>query len=54
MDTSYRLLVLAVIVTLVIALKLQGYKYKTEAVERGYAEYCPDTDNWAWKGECEK
>ncbi len=23
-----------------------------EAVSRGYAEYCPKDDNFAWKGEC--
>ena len=23
-----------------------------QAIERGYAAYCPDTGNWAWKGEC--
>lgn len=26
--------------------------YKAEAVERGYASYCPTDGNWAWKGEC--
>lgn len=25
---------------------------RTEAIERGYAIYCPTTGNFAWKGEC--
>lgn len=24
-----------------------------EALVRGYAEYCPKTDSFAWKGECQ-
>ena len=27
--------------------------YKQQAIERGYAEYCSKTGEWAWKGECE-
>lgn len=26
--------------------------YKAEAIQRGYASYCPTDGNWAWKGEC--
>ena len=25
-----------------------------DAIERGYAEYCPTTGYLAWKGECEE
>jgi hypothetical protein len=28
--------------------------YKSGAIERGYAQYCPTDGAWAWKGECEK
>ena len=23
-----------------------------DAINHGYAQYCPDTGAWAWKGEC--
>lgn len=26
---------------------------RLDAIERGYALYCPTTGEWAWKGECE-
>ena len=26
---------------------------KVDAVERGYALYCPLDGEWAWKGECD-
>lgn len=26
--------------------------YRKEAIERGYAQYCPLSGNWAWEGEC--
>ncbi len=25
---------------------------RAEAIERGYAIYCPTTGNFAWKGDC--
>lgn len=25
---------------------------KNEAIERGYALYCPKTGDWAWVGDC--
>jgi len=28
--------------------------YKSDAIERGYAQYCPTDGAWAWKDECEK
>jgi hypothetical protein len=28
--------------------------FEKGAIERGYAQYCPDDGAWAWKGECEK
>lgn len=29
-------------------------QYRGQAVERGYASYCPVDGEWAWKGECEE
>lgn len=26
--------------------------FQREAIERGYAQYCATTGEWAWKGEC--
>jgi hypothetical protein len=28
--------------------------YKSGAIERGYAQYCPADGDWAWVGECGK
>ena len=33
---------------------LWSNKYETEAIDRGYALYCSDTGDWAWKGECDE
>lgn len=27
-------------------------EWRRETVERGLAQYCPTTGEWAWKGEC--
>lgn len=29
-------------------------QYRTDAIERGYAAYCPSNGEWAWKGECKE
>lgn len=29
-----------------------GAFFKAEAIQRGYASYCPIDGRWAWKGEC--
>jgi hypothetical protein len=29
-----------------------GGEYKAQAIERGYAQYCPDDGGWEWIGEC--
>lgn len=26
--------------------------FKIQAIEHGYAQYCPANGAWAWKGEC--
>lgn len=33
------------------AVDMEG-NYQTQAIERGYALHCPDTGDFAWKGEC--
>lgn len=33
---------------------VQEDEYQRQAVSRGYAEYCIDTTNFAWKGECDE
>lgn len=31
-----------------------GHEYfERQAIDRGYALHCPDTGNFAWKGECD-
>ena len=32
----------------------RNQELKRQAVERGYALYCPLTGEWAWKGECDQ
>lgn len=27
-------------------------EFRTNAIEHGYAQYCPMDGKWAWKGEC--
>lgn len=49
-------LTLGVIALAAIVTSLNRYvevtTIRTEAIERGYAIYCPTTGNFAWKGEC--
>lgn len=41
-----------ILVTLFGTSLLLDRTYKLEAIERGYAQYCPNNGEWAWKGEC--
>ncbi len=27
--------------------------FRADAIERGYAQYCAKSGDWAWKGECD-
>ncbi len=27
--------------------------FRAAAIERGYAQYCAKSGDWAWKGECD-
>jgi len=42
------------ILGLIIGSVFEGGTYKAQAIERGYALYCPADGAWAWKGECVK
>ncbi len=30
-----------------------SWSFKSDLINRGMAQYCPDTGEWAFKGECE-
>lgn len=36
-----------------VAIILVAGSYKAQAIERGYALYCPADGDWAWVGDCE-
>lgn len=46
--------VISLIVGLFVGSWLSESQYRAEATERGYAQYCPDTGYWKWKGECDE
>ena len=39
---------------LAIGASIEGGTYEAQAVERGYAQYCPADGAWEWVGECGK
>jgi hypothetical protein len=39
---------------LIIGSVFEGGTYKAQAIERGYALYCPANGAWEWVGECGK
>lgn len=51
------LVILIVVLFALSAFSFGGEKGKMfiqrQAIERGYAQYCATTGEWAWKGECE-
>lgn len=50
----FLLIVVAMCLSLFLT-ALQLYRedrIKAQAIERGYASYCPLDGKWAWKGEC--
>lgn len=46
-------LVLGILVILVLVASITKPMWRNEAVKRGYASYCPQNGEWAWKGECD-
>jgi hypothetical protein len=44
--------IMGLIFGLSLGLRSATWQMESEANERGYGFYCPDTGNWAWKGEC--
>lgn len=33
---------------------VQDGTWKQEMIDRGYAQYCQDTGEWAWLGDCKE
>jgi hypothetical protein len=31
-----------------------SWNWQSDLINRGLAQYCPDTGEWAFKGECEE
>lgn len=54
MEPEVVVAVLLVIVGIIIGAFGMQNTYQKEAIQKGYALYCPDTGEFAWKGECEK
>ena len=48
------LIIITITVGFVAGSQRTGDAYKAQAVERGYAQYCPTDGAWAWVGECGK
>lgn len=46
------LLILGIIIGFMIGYYVASDNYKTEAINRNYAIYCPSDGNFAWKDEC--
>lgn len=44
---------LAILLGILVGGSLVGESYREEAVERGYALYCPNNGDWAWVGDCD-
>ena len=38
----------------ILALIITETSWREEIVERGLAQYCPMTGDWAWIGECDE
>ena len=44
---------LALLPTLYLGERLTTWEWQVETVQRGLAQYCPMTGEWAWIGECD-
>lgn len=56
-ETYYKLLLFLVSVSFMIYVTVDRLTNKTiqqQAIERGYALYCPKDGEFAWKGECDE
>ena len=38
---------------MIVGANLGAGSYKAQAIERGYALYCPADGDWAWVGDCD-
>ena len=57
-ETEKTLVLLAAILFIALLVSLFGFgmreeAFKSQAIERGYALYCPTNGVWAWEGECQ-
>ena len=41
------------LVAVSVTMAINNNKWQKNVIERGYAQYCPTTGDFAWKGECE-
>ena len=53
-NTAYALAAVSIfgLIALLVLNSLELDKIRTQAIERNYALYCPDTGEWSWVGEC--
>jgi len=56
--TSGAEVVLIIVILFLVGIGYGGFligqsDFKQQAIGHGYAEYCSDTGNWSWIGECE-
>lgn len=45
------LTILALLCGFAAGVGVSSNSLKEEAIERGFAQYCPTTGDWGWKGE---
>lgn len=50
----FGLIVVAVFIGFILGHMSGEDSMETEAIERGYAIYCPTSGDFAWKNECDK
>lgn len=50
--SMFMFLVVCIGLGLLIGNFYTGKVFQKQAIERGYAQYCPANGAWAWKGEC--
>jgi hypothetical protein len=46
------LVVVAVFIGFIVGVIVGEGDIKTQAIQRGYALYCPSSGDYAWQGEC--
>ena len=49
----FRLIAIVLLVLFASGFADELRRIKAEAIQRGYALHCPQTGDFAWKGECD-